>query len=59
MMFLQTNSGIVPQLDHDCIIPDPFQFVIHLSSYHLTVYSLAADSVVKQSSLKVKTSEYS
>jgi hypothetical protein len=27
--FLKANAGIVPQLDHDCFLPNPFQFISH------------------------------
>jgi hypothetical protein len=29
---LQANAGIVPQLNNDCFLPNPFQFIIHQSS---------------------------
>jgi hypothetical protein len=33
-------------LGHDCFLPNSFQLIIHLSSYHMTLHSLATDSVV-------------
>jgi hypothetical protein len=29
----QANAGVVPQLCHGRFLPDPFQFIISLSSY--------------------------
>jgi len=29
------------KLGHDRFLPHPFQFIIHLSSFHLTLYSLS------------------
>jgi hypothetical protein len=37
---LKANAGIVPQTGHDRFLPDPSQFIIHLSCYQLTLYSL-------------------
>jgi hypothetical protein len=34
-------------LDHERFLTDPFQIVIHLSSLHWTLRSLAPESVVK------------
>jgi hypothetical protein len=34
-------------LDHDRLLPNPFQFIIHLSPCHSTLYSLDIDSVLK------------
>jgi hypothetical protein len=48
--FLQsfkTNVGIVLQLGHVYVLPNPFQFIIHQSSYHAIIYGLDTDSVVK------------
>lgn len=45
---LQENARIAHQLHHDCFIPDPFQFIIHLSPCHMKLYSVATDSIVKQ-----------
>jgi hypothetical protein len=44
---LQANAGALPLLGRDCFLPDTSQFIINLSYYHLTVYNLATDSVVK------------
>jgi hypothetical protein len=47
--FFQANAGIVAltQSVHDRFLPNPFQSIIHLSSYHSTLYSLASDSILK------------
>jgi hypothetical protein len=45
---LQANTGIVYQLGHDCFLPNPFKFTIHLSPYHSTLYSLATDGAIKR-----------
>jgi hypothetical protein len=37
--YLWANAGIVTQLSHDCFLPSPLPFTIHLSSYP-TQYSL-------------------
>jgi hypothetical protein len=44
---LQEDTGSVRQLDHDCLLPNHFQFIIHKSSHHLILCSLHTDSVVK------------
>jgi hypothetical protein len=36
---------------HDRFLPNPFQLIIYVSSYHSTLYSLATESVVKQPTL--------
>lgn len=36
---LQTDAEIIPWTDHDHFFPNPFQFIIHQSSYQLTLYS--------------------
>jgi hypothetical protein len=43
---VQINSRIVSQLGYYCFLPNPFEFIINLPSYHSTVYSLRC-SVVK------------
>jgi hypothetical protein len=43
---LQTNFRIVCWLDHVHFLLDQFQF-IHISSFHLTLHSIAADHVIK------------
>jgi hypothetical protein len=37
---LQANDRAVPHLGHDCFLPNPFQFIIHLSPYHSMLYHL-------------------
>jgi hypothetical protein len=32
--------GYYLKLYHDCFLPNPFQFIIHLSSFHSTLHSL-------------------
>jgi hypothetical protein len=36
---LQANAGIATPLDHDRLLPTPFQFIIHLSPCHSTLYT--------------------
>jgi hypothetical protein len=43
----QENSGILPRLDHNSFLPNPYQFTIHQASYHCTLYSIDIKSVVK------------
>jgi hypothetical protein len=43
---LWENFGIVLRLSHDDYLPNPFQFFIHLYSYHLKLYSLSSESDV-------------
>lgn len=43
----QENSEIEPWFCHDRLLPNPFQYVIHLSSYNPSHCSLATESVVK------------
>jgi hypothetical protein len=40
---IQANADIVRylKLGHDRFLPHPFQFIIHLSAFHLTIYSLS------------------
>jgi hypothetical protein len=35
LQYLQASARIVLQLVHDGFLPNPFQFVIHISSYYL------------------------
>jgi hypothetical protein len=37
---LQEIAWMVPQLGHGCFCPNPFQFIIYLSLYHLTLYTV-------------------
>jgi hypothetical protein len=37
---LQANDRIVPWLNHECFLPNPFQFIIHQSPYHSMIHSL-------------------
>jgi hypothetical protein len=37
--FFQSNAQIVPQLACYRFLPNPFKFIIHLSSYYSTLYS--------------------
>jgi hypothetical protein len=37
---LQAKARILPQLGHDHSLPNPFQFIIHQSSYHSTLCNL-------------------
>jgi hypothetical protein len=41
------NAGIIPPLFSDAFLPHHFQTIIHLSSYHSTLYSQGIDFVVK------------
>lgn len=41
---LQENSGAVLHLGHDRFILSPFEFAIHLSSYHTTLYNLYTET---------------
>jgi hypothetical protein len=50
---LHRNIRIVSPLGHGRFLPDPFQFIIHMSSYHRMVWFLATESVVKQ--IRIKT----
>jgi hypothetical protein len=43
---LQAVVGIVLLLDHYRFLPDPFQYIIHLSSYNLMLYSRVTKSIV-------------
>jgi quinol-cytochrome oxidoreductase complex cytochrome b subunit len=43
--FLQTHAWLVSQLGQSRFLPDPFQFIIHWSSYHSTLYSLRHVSI--------------
>jgi hypothetical protein len=45
--YFRANAWRAPRLRHDSFLPDSFQFIMHLSSYHLTPYSLATDRAVK------------
>jgi hypothetical protein len=44
---LKVNTVIVPPLSDDCLVPNPLKCIIHPSSYHSTLHSLATVSVVK------------
>jgi hypothetical protein len=43
----KANSGEVPRLSNNLFLPNPFQFIIHLPSYHSTLCNVDTDSVVK------------
>jgi hypothetical protein len=43
----QTNSDIATGLGHDCFLPNPVQFIIHLSPYHSTLYNLDTEGLVQ------------
>jgi hypothetical protein len=45
---LQAKGGTIPPSGHDVFLPNPFQFIAHLSPYNSTLNSLATDGVVKQ-----------
>jgi hypothetical protein len=34
---IQVNSGVLHQPDQESLLPSPFQFIIHQSSYHSTI----------------------
>jgi hypothetical protein len=44
---LQANAGLLPRTGHDHLLPNPFQFNIHESSYHLTQCSLDTEAFEK------------
>jgi hypothetical protein len=43
----QTNAGIVPRTRDDCAFPNPFQFIINLSSIHSALRSLVTENFIK------------
>jgi hypothetical protein len=45
LLSLQAKAGIVPWLGYDYFVPNPFQFIIQKSSYHLSNPNI--DTVVK------------
>lgn len=49
---LSRTVGRGPRKGHDCFLPNLYQFIIHLSTFHPTVYSPETESVVKQPSIK-------
>jgi hypothetical protein len=48
----QVNYALVPQYGEDRFFPNPSQFIIHQSSYHMTLAS-DDDSAVKQHNITV------
>jgi hypothetical protein len=46
--FLQVNAGRVPQLGHNCFLPNSFQIIINLPSIHSTLQCLATECIVKK-----------
>jgi hypothetical protein len=36
---LQPNAMMISRLGHDNFLPNPFKFIIHRSSHHITLYS--------------------
>jgi hypothetical protein len=50
----QTNSWIALRSGHDQFLPVPFQFIIHESSYHPTLYSVHTDKTMKSSIINFK-----
>jgi hypothetical protein len=45
---VQTSVEMIPRLGHDCFLPNPLQFIIHMSSYHWTLHGLGTESVVTE-----------
>jgi hypothetical protein len=43
------KAGMVPRWGNGRILSNPFQLIIHQSSYHFILYSLSADSIIKWS----------
>jgi hypothetical protein len=48
---LQENGGTVPQSGYDHFLASYFQFITHLSSYHLTLHT-DGPKVVRKDTLK-------
>jgi hypothetical protein len=44
--FPGANAGVIFRIRHDGFPPRPFLFIIHITSYHLMLYSVATDSIV-------------
>jgi hypothetical protein len=44
--FLQANVGILPGLGLDHFLLNPFQFVIHSSSYHSMLHNLDGHKII-------------
>jgi hypothetical protein len=49
MIFLSpsTHARVILKLGHDCFLPHPTHFIIYLSSYCLTAYSLELPTLCK------------
>jgi hypothetical protein len=45
----QANAEMVPWLGHGGFLPNPFQFIIHLTSSHSTLYFLSSENAVTHS----------
>jgi hypothetical protein len=44
--FIQENERILHALGYSQFLPNPFQFIIHLSSYHPVLYNLDIEEIV-------------
>jgi hypothetical protein len=44
LLSLQANSEISLRVGHDHFLPNPFQFIIHQSCQHLTLYSASLNN---------------
>jgi hypothetical protein len=56
---LQSNDGIVPRIIYDRFLPNPFQIIIHMSSIHLILCSLATERVIKKPQINKRMSKQS
>jgi hypothetical protein len=50
------HTGIILLLSHNSMLPNPFQFIVHQLSYHLTLCTPATSSVVKKATLPFRDS---
>jgi hypothetical protein len=41
----RANTGRIHRSGHHCSLPNPFQFIVHLSSHHPTLYTLDTEKV--------------
>jgi hypothetical protein len=44
---LQASAAIVTQLQNDCFFPNPFEFIIHVSFYHVMLLELYPERTAK------------
>jgi hypothetical protein len=57
-VFFQENAAVEPRLGHGRFLPNPFQLIIHESSYNSTLYITRTERVATHTHLSLDKGEY-